>query len=198
MQSIRAALRRARGETREASMARAIDVVRQVAPHAHANYLAAFESGDDLLQKHEITTPNRLAHFLAQVLHESGGMRDEWEGMNYRADRLLTIFGAGNHSAKVTADEANRLAGKPEAIAERVYGLGNSAKAAELGNTKAGDGFRYRGGGLMQTTGRSNYRSMGEKCGVDFEGQPELIVLPEHALKPALAAWTAHKLNAFA
>ena len=55
-------------------MSRAIDAVRQVAPHAYANYLAAFERGDALLQQHGITTPNRLAHFLAQVLHESGDL----------------------------------------------------------------------------------------------------------------------------
>jgi predicted chitinase len=179
-------------------MTRAIDVVRKVAPLAKASYLAAFENGDALLQQHEINTPDRLAHFLAQVLHESGGLRYEWEGMNYRADRLLAIFGVGKHTAKITPAEASRLAGNPEAIAERVYGLGNPAKASELGNTNAGDGFRYRGGGLMQTTGRFNYRTIGEKCGVDFEGQPELVVSPEHALKPALAEWTAQKLNAFA
>jgi putative chitinase len=65
-------------------MSRAIDAVRQVAPHAYANYLAAFERGDALLQQHGITTPNRLAHFLAQVLHESGDLTIEHEDMNYK------------------------------------------------------------------------------------------------------------------
>jgi putative chitinase len=178
-------------------MTRAVDVVRRVANRAKQNYVAAFESGDALLERHEINTPNRMAHFLAQVLHESGGLQFERENMNYRAERLVEIFGP-RHSAKVSAAEAARLAGNPEAIAERVYGLGNSTKAAELGNTNAGDGFRYRGGGLMQTTGRFNYRTTGEKCGVDFEAQPDFVVTPEHALKPALAEWTAQNLNAFA
>jgi predicted chitinase len=179
-------------------MPRAVDVVRQVAPRARPSYVAAFERGDALLLAHGITTPARLAHFLAQVLHETGGLEIEWENMNYSAERLLEVFGVGCHSAGVTRGEAQGLARRPEAIAERVYGLGNPGKARELGNLRAGDGFRYRGGGLMQTTGRSNYRRMGEKCGVDFEGEPNLVLADEHALKPALCEWTEGRLNAFA
>jgi uncharacterized protein (TIGR02594 family) len=179
-------------------MARAIDVIRKVAPKARANYVRAFENGDALLRQHEISTPNRLAHFLAQVLHESGGLTIEWESMNYRAERLVEVFGRGVHSACITPQEAQKIARNECAIAERVYGGGNPAKAKELGNVQPDDGFRYRGGGLMQTTGRANYRRMGEMCGVNFEQAPELIVSAEHALKPALGEWTAGKLNAFA
>lgn len=178
-------------------MLRVVDIVRVLAPLAKANYLSAFESADSLLKEHEVTTPARVAHFLAQVLHESGGLRHERENMNYRAERLLEIFGE-RHSARITPNEARRLAGKPEAIAERVYGLGNPTKAAELGNVRAGDGYAYRGGGLFQTTGRSNYRRMSEITGVSFEENPELVVSPEHALKPALAEWSEKRLNAFA
>lgn len=177
---------------------RAIDVVRRVAPKARAEYLAAFEHGDALLQAHGITTPLRLAHFLAQVLHESGGLQIEWESGNYSAKRLLEVFGVGHHSARVTAREAAGLAYHPEEIFERVYGLGNPKKARELGNTQPGDGFRYRGGGILQTTGRANYRRMGEACGVDFEAQPELVLSAEHALKPALAEWSEGDLNRYA
>jgi uncharacterized protein (TIGR02594 family) len=179
-------------------MPRAVDVVRQVAPRARPSYVAAFERGDALLRAHGITTPPRLAHFLAQVLHETGGLEIEWENMSYSAERLLEVFGRGCHSAGIARDEAQGLARQPEAIAERVYGLGNPSKARELGNVHAGDGFRYRGGGLMQTTGRANYRRMGEKCGVDFEGEPNLVLSAEHALKPALCEWTEARLNAFA
>ena len=163
-----------------------------------ASYIAAFENGDALLFAHGITTPDRLAHFLAQILHESGALEIDWENMNYRAERLLQVFGVGRHSAAITPGEAQALAHKPSDIAERVYGLGNPRKAPALGNTRPGDGFRYRGGGLMQTTGRDNYRRMGQKCGVDFEGQPDLVLAAEHALKPALGEWTEAKLNAFA
>jgi uncharacterized protein (TIGR02594 family) len=179
-------------------MPRAVDVVRRVAPRARPSYVAAFEQGDALLFAHGITTRARLAHFLAQVLHETGGLEIEWENMSYSAPRLLEVFGAGCHSAGITPGEAQALAHRPEAIAERVYGLGNPRKARELGNTQPGDGFRYRGGGLMQTTGRANYRRMGEKCGVDFEGEPHLVLSAEHALKPALCEWTEGRLNAFA
>src|SRR5689334_6281858 len=170
-------------------MTRAINVLRTLAPAAKPNYLAAFAQGDALLAEHDITTPDRLAHFLAQVLHETGGLSIEWENMNYSAERLCEVFGAGRHSAAITPDEAQALAHDPAAIAERVYGLGNPGKAQELGNTEPGDAFRYRGGGLMQTTGRANYRRMGEHCGVDFEATPGLVVSAAHALKPALAEW---------
>lgn len=179
-------------------MTRPIDVVRKVAPRAKPNYLAACENSDALLRQHGITTPNRLAHFLAQVMHETGGLVFERESMNYSAERLMQIFGVGKHSAAITQSEAELLAHNQSAIAERVYGLGNPAKAAGLGNTQPGDGFRYRGGGLMQTTGRSNFRTTGKACGVDFEANPDLIVSPQHALLPALVEWTANKLNVFA
>jgi uncharacterized protein (TIGR02594 family) len=179
-------------------MPRAVEVVRKVAPKAKPSYLAAFENGDALLRAHGIVAPDRLAHFLAQILHESGGLELEWENMSYRAERLLQVFGVGRHSAAITPAEARALAHREKEIAERVYGLGNPRKAQALGNTQSGDGFRYRGGGLLQTTGRDNYRRMGQKCGVDFEGQPDLVVSAEHALKPALGEWTEAKLNVFA
>ncbi|MBV8508829.1 MAG: peptidoglycan-binding protein [Xanthobacteraceae bacterium] len=179
-------------------MARAIDVVRKVAPGAIKNYSLAFEQGDSLLKQCGLTTPLRLAHFLAQVLHETGMLTIEWESGNYSAERLLEIFGVGHHSAAITPAEAFQLARRPEAIFERVYGLGNPSKAKELGNINPGDGFKYRGGGILQTTGRANYRRMGQKCGVDFEAQPELVISAEHALKPALAEWNENNLNAAA
>jgi uncharacterized protein (TIGR02594 family) len=179
-------------------MTRAVDIVRKLAHDGKPDYIAAFEHGDGLLQQHEINTPNRLAHFLAQMMHECGGLTIDWENMNYSAARLLEIFGVGKHSAAITPEEADQLAHKPAAIAERVYGLGNPKMARELGNTSPGDGFRYRGGGLLQTTGRANYCEFGKTCGVDFENQPELLLSAQHALKPALAEWTSENLNVFA
>ena len=115
-----------------------IKTVERVAPNAHNNYLEAIRRGDNLFNDHHITTPLRMAHFLAQALHETGGFRILRENMNYSAKRMLQIFGVGNHSAAVTAAEAATLANHPEAIADRVYGLGNPRKARELGNTNAG------------------------------------------------------------
>lgn len=172
-----------------------IDAIRQVAPNARDNYLDALRRGDVLFQEHNLTTPLRMAHFLAQALHETGGFTILRENMNYSPARLIQIFGVNHHSAAITAAEAEQIARQPEAIAERVYGLGNPRKARELGNTQPGDGFRFRGNGVLQTTGRSNHRRMGEACGLDFEDNPELITAPAHALKPALHEWTENNLN---
>ncbi len=168
--------------------------VKQVAPNARENYLEALKQGDALFTQHGITTAQRMAHFLAQAMQETGSFTVLRENMNYSAPRLLVIFGV-KHSAKITKAEAARLAHHPEEIAERVYGLGNPKKAKELGNTQAGDGFAYRGNGVLQTTGRGNHRRMGLACGVDFEGNPNLVTAPEHALKPALQEWTEGNLN---
>lgn len=160
--------------------------------------MEAFALGDGLLAKHGITTPLRLAHFLAQCLHETGGLAIARESGNYRAERILQIFGAGRHSAAVTPEEATKLAGDGPKLFERVYGLGNPKKAQELRNTQPGDGWKYRGGGILQTTGRGNYRRMGAKCCVDFEGHPEWVVSAKYALLPALTEWTEGNLNAAA
>ncbi|MBX6323871.1 MAG: peptidoglycan-binding protein, partial [Rhodospirillaceae bacterium] len=159
----------------------------------------AFENGDALLQQFGITTPLRVAHFLAQVLHETGGGTVLFENLNYTtARRLLQIFGVGNHSAAIRPEEVDSLLGQPEKLAERVYGLGNPDKARELGNVRPGDAFKYRGGGVLQTTGGGAYRRISDKTGVDFFGDPQLIVAAEHALKPALHEWDEGNLNAAA
>lgn len=170
-----------------------------MAPGAKDNYAQAFDNGEALLQQFGITTPLRISHFLAQVLHETGGGTVLRENLKYKTPaRLLEIFGEGNHSASIRADELPGLLGNAEALAERVYGLGNPKKAKELGNTKPGDGFRYRGRGVLQTTGGANYKRMSDKVGVDFFGDPELILAAEHALKPALHEWAEGNLNAAA
>src|SRR5260370_36717340 len=98
-------------------MSRAIDIVREVAPRGKPDYVAAFERGDELLKQHEINSPGRLAHFLAQVMHECDGLRIDWEDMDYKAGRLLEIFGVGKHSAAVTPAEAAQLGRTPAARA---------------------------------------------------------------------------------
>lgn len=179
-------------------MARIVDIVRQIAPLALPNYMQAFEEGDPTFAEFEINTPLRIAHLLAQMLHECGMGQITFENMSYTAPRIMVIFGVGVHSAAVTEAESLRLARKPEALAERVYGLGNPRKAKELGNTSPGDGFRYRGGGMLQTTGGGSYKRMGDLVGADFHGDPNLIVDPRFALKPALFEWRDGKLNAAA
>mgnify|MGYP001478866254 CR=1 FL=1 len=179
---------------------RAIDVVRKLAPQARSAYVQAFEEGDALLARYEVAAPLRLAHFLAQVMHETGGLTVVRESGTYSAARILQIFGAGRHSAAVTSAEARRLAGDGPALFERVYGLGNPRKARELGNTQPGDGWLYRGNGLMQTTGRGAHHRLGEICDLAdlFETRPEAVSEPKYALLPALAEWQLGRCNALA
>jgi putative chitinase len=179
-------------------LAKTLAALTRVAPTARETYRKAIRDGGPLFEQHGITTPQRMAHFMAQALTETGGFTLLRESMSYSVPRMLEIFGVGNHSAKVTAAEAPGLKNNERALSERVYGLGNPRKARELGNTEPGDGFRYRGNGVLQTTGRDAHRRMGEKCGLDFEGNPDLVTLSEHALKPALQEWSDGDLNRFA
>ncbi len=176
----------------------AVSAVKQVAPRARAEYLAALSQGEAELASHGLATPLRLAHFLAQVLHECGGFTVLRESLKYSAPRMLEIFGVNRHTAAITPAEAQQLAGREQALAERVYGLGNPRKARELGNTEPGDGFRYRGNGMLQTTGRGNHQRMGALCGLDLVRQPELATDPAHALAPALHEWSEGRLNRLA
>ena len=182
---------------RKVTNMRAVTIVRLVAPHAKQNYLAAFDAGDALLAEHEITTPLRLAHFLAQVMHETGALTIEEENGNYSAERLIEVFGGTRH--RITSAEAHHIAHNSEAIFNRVYGIEGAHNprilARELGNTEPGDGWKYRGRGILQTTGRGNYRRIGQNCGVDFEAYPKLVLSAEHALKPAIAEWSEGNLN---
>ena len=121
-------------------------------------YVEGFEThSEELFEEFGIDQPEELHDFMAHVLHESGGLTIVEENMNYSAPRIMEIFGVGKHSAKITAEEAKHLAGNPDALAERVYGLGNPSKARELGNIEPGDGARYRGFGAMQITGRADH-----------------------------------------
>lgn len=146
-----------------------IDSIIQVAP--------------EVFKKYEINTPLRLAHLMAQISHENGAGTIVRENMNYRAERLVQVF--GGKSAYVTKEEAKRLAHRPEAIAERVYGLGCPAKAKDLGNILPGDGWRYRGNGDLQLTGRENHARIGRMIGYDLEGNPEQLE------NPAISFWCA-------
>jgi len=179
-------------------MTKTLAALAHVAPQAKDIYLQAVRNGASLFEQHGITTGLRMAHFLAQAMAETGAFTVLRENMSYSVPRMLEIFGVGHHSAKITAAEAPNFQHKPEALSERVYGAGNPKKAKELGNTEPGDGFRYRGNGVLQTTGRGAHRSMGQKCGLDFEGNPDLVTAPEHALKPALQEWSDGNLNHFA
>lgn len=159
------------------------------APRAAVAAIAAV--ADEVFTRYEIDSPLRQAHFMAQISHECGAGTIVRENMNYSADRLMQIFGVGKHSAKVTQGEAIKLAHHPELIAERVYGLGNPGKAKELGNTQPGDGFRFRGNGMLQLTGRGSHKAISAKIGFDLEGNPEQLEDPAKSFRVAAAEFRA-------
>jgi putative chitinase len=176
-------------------------LIKTIAPKALSNYTLAFAQHNALFDKYGINTNLRLAHFLAQVMVESQSLTLIRENMNYSAARLVQIFGVGVHSAAVTPVEAKTLAGNPQAIAERVYGLGDPIKAKELGNTRPGDGWIFRGNGPLQNTGGWWHKHVTDILaipGVDFYANPDLVADAQYILLPALIAWDTAKCNAMA
>lgn len=133
-------------------------------------------------------------HFFANIHHESGGFTIVRENMNYSAKRIMEIFGI-KHSAKVTINEAYALTGKPYNLAERVYGLGNTKKAKELGNIKTGDGWKYRGGGALQCTGGFDYKRYG---GQELYDNPDLIGESAYYFTTAVREFDAKNIWAYA
>jgi putative chitinase len=104
-----------------------------------------FEELPAVMRRFEINTIARLAHFLSQCDHESGGFKTFVENLNYSESQLLKVF-----PKYFTKDEAKLYARNPEAIANRVYG-------GRMGNNQSGDGYRFCGRGCIQLTGRDNY-----------------------------------------
>lgn len=142
-----------------------------------------------------MNSPLVIAHFMAQIGHESGNGKVKRENMSYSAERIMEVFGVGRHSARVTSAEASRLAYHPEELAERVYGLGNPKKARELGNTQPGDGWKFRGNGFLQLTGRASHRDIGQQIGLDLENDPDLLNDPGNSFMAACAEYV--KLKAY-
>lgn len=127
---------------------------------------------------------NRLQYFLAQLAHESAGLTQRSENLSYSASRLMEIW-PGRFPTMEIAQQYDR---DPEKLANFVYG-------GRMGNVNPGDGFRYRGRGYIQLTGRDAYREVGRIAGLELENNPDLAAKPEHAIKIACAFWTWKKIN---
>lgn len=140
-----------------------------------------------LLGKHRIDTPLRLAHFFAQLDHESG-LVPKRENLNYSAEGLLKTF-----KKYFNATTAKQYARKPEAIANRVY-----ANRMNNGNEASGDGWRYRGGGLLQHTGKAEYMILTARTGVDYVSNPEKLNNEADALIAAIDYWNRLGLSNYA
>jgi len=131
----------------------------------------------DVMTKFGIDTPVEVAHFLAQCGHESGGFRVVNENLNYSAKGLLGIF----KKYFPTQQLAEAYQRKPEKIANRVY-------ASRMGNgdEASGEGFKFRGRGYIQLTGKNNYTAFGKAIGVDIAANPDLVATKYPLLS---AAW---------
>ena len=140
------------------------------------------------MEEFGIDTSQRRAMFLAQCCHESGHFRAVSENLNYKADSLSRVF------PKYFRDvDPNDYAKQPEKIANRVYGgrMGN-------GDEESGDGYRFRGRGLIQLTGKSNYIACSEDLEVDLIENPDYLITPEGAARSAAWFWSANDLNKYA
>jgi putative chitinase len=157
------------------------------------NYHAAdwFNSLSNLLPQYSIDTQTRVAAFLSQTAVESGDYNLLVENLNYTADQLLRVW---PYYFK-TADQANAYAHQPEKIANYVY-------ANRIGNgpESSGDGWKYRGRGIIQITGRSNYLTESKTLFGDTRlvTQPELLAGYEVAVKSACIFWNSKNLNDYA
>lgn len=137
----------------------------------------------DVISKFNCNTPLRLAHFLAQCGHESGNFKAVSENLNYSADGLKKIFGK-----YFPGDLSNSYAKNPEKIASRVYGsrMGN-------GDESTKDGFKFRGRGYIQLTGKDNYTKFTKFIGEDCIGNPDLVAT-KYPLASAAFFFDSNKL----
>lgn len=141
-----------------------------------------------------ITSRKQAALFLAQCGHESTGFTELSENLNYSADRLLEVFPRYYKSRAL----ANAEARKPELIANRVYNDANRSASSKLGNVKPGDGYRFRGRGIIMLTGRWNYTIHGKLLGLTAEQLADQMDSAETMVRVACAYWESKNLNRFA
>lgn len=133
-------------------------------------------------------TKERAAAFLAQLAHESGGFNIVIENLNYSAEGLLRVF----PRYFPTLEMAKQYARNPEKIANRVY-----ANRMKNGDEKSGDGWKFRGRGLIQITGRDNYTKFAQSLEMDIDATVEYLETPSGAVVSAGWFWDTNKLNSY-
>ncbi len=142
----------------------------------------------DTFNKYDISTSLRQAGFMAQVGHESSGLRIIKENLNYSVSGLKSVF-----KKYFPGDLAYEYARNPEMIANRVYAnrMGN-------GNEDSGDGWRYKGRGLIQITGKNNYSDLANEFNMNLEDVPDWLETPEGASLSAGWFWNSRGINEYA
>ena len=148
-----------------------------------------FKAVCEILPDYDIDTVPRVAAFLAQTAHESGGYRAIKENLNYKAASLRKVFAKYFPTDELAAQYAN----KPEMIANRVYGnrMGN-------GPEESGDGYKYCGRGLIQLTGKDNYTRYAQSLEISVEEASEHLTTFEGCVQSAAWFWEANNLNQWA
>lgn len=164
-----------------------LELLQQLCPKTKKEVLQSYvEPLNRVTKAHSINTEKRVAAFLAQVAHESGGFNFTKENLNYSAKALQLTF------KKYYPTEKDALAHerKPEMIANKVYAnrMGN-------GDEKSGDGWSYRGRGLIQLTGKENYTKFAESVKKPLKETVEYLETPEGAVESAAWFWSKNKLN---
>jgi len=140
----------------------------------------------DTFIKYNISTTQRQACFIGQCQHESENFTKLEEGLNYSASRLMAVW----PSRFPSLDVANQYANNPQKLANKIYSgrMGN-------GDEESGEGYAYRGRGLIQMTGKETYANCGSGLGMDFIGDPDRLLDPQYAALSAGWFWNKKGLN---
>ncbi len=170
--------------------------VLRLAPSARSSYREAFESGQPVLDRHGISAnPLRVAHFMAQVLHECGGLTIQFENLNYSAARLPKVW-PSRFQPQGPLDP-NAYANNPRKLAAEVYG-------GRMGNNDTTDGYTYRGRGLLQLTGKASYAEATawlrrqEPAAPDLVAAPDEVISARWCLEIAASEWERRGCNPLA
>lgn len=172
------------------------DQVLHLAPNTRSSYREAFENGQASFDSSGISANGlRVAHFMAQILHESGGLSIQFENLNYSAARLPVVW-PSRFLPKGPLNPAD-YANTPQKLANEVYG-------GRMGNTGPNDGYTYRGRGLMQLTGKDSYAEATKTLrkinpdAPDFVANPDEVISAAWCLQIAIAEWVSKGCNALA
>lgn len=162
-----------------------VDQLKRIYPSADTAFIPVINQWAAV---YEINNKKRMAAWLANMLHESGGFKRLRESLNYTPERLVAVFPA---RVKTLAQAQVLVKAGQTAIADHIYG-------GRYGNTALGDGYKYRGGGLTHLTFKDNYRVYGDAIGVDLVANPDLIATPDVAVRTAMEFWKRNGCNALA
>jgi len=168
----------------------------KLAPNVRSSYRESFASANPVLDRYKINVNVlRVAHFMAQILYESAGLTIQFENLNYSLERLPKVW-PSRFKPKGPLDPTD-YAHNPEKLAESVYG-------SRMGNDIPGDGFKYRGRGLLQLTGKDSYHEATEILrrynphAPDFVLEPDQVISASWCVEVASAEWNAKGCNELA